>query len=41
MPQFFATITDEFQNQMDELCLVQSPGRVDINKLLNRTLMAY
>ena len=41
MPQFFATITDEFQKQMDELCLVQRPGRVDINSLLNRTLMAY
>ncbi len=41
MPQFFATITDEFQKQMDELCLVQRPGRVDINSLLNRTLMAH
>ena len=38
MPQFFATITDEFQTQMDEKCLVTKPTKPPQQTLiLNQT----
>ena len=39
MPQFFATITDEFQTQLNEKCLVTKPDKKpDETNILNKTL---
>ena len=39
MPQFFATITDEFQTQLAEKCLVTKPTKKpNETNILNKTL---
>ena len=41
MPQFFATITDEFQTQLNEKCLVTKPDKKpNETAILNKTLYA-
>ncbi len=41
MPQFFATITDKFQEQMDEKCLVTKPDKPPKEtQILNKTFLA-
>ena len=41
MPQFFATITDEFQTQLKEKCLVTKPTKKpNETAILNKTLYA-
>ena len=41
MPQFFATITDEFQTQLNEKCLVTKPTKKpNETAILNKTLYA-